>query len=211
VLRFGFLIATPSTNSTHFLYCPRIRRLPRSSGFRRCQSTPLKDTYIFRTPYSPPYRLEPVPVFRDGYLESEQFSFPDFFSFNLFFPLFFLATQPKKTKPKTTKKGGGRGVCSVHFSSILFIFKVRLGPGPCSRFKVPVSYSPPSVDGYTQTPSHYHPCSTVRVQITPSGRVIPLFPDYLHAEVGDAGNLSLPVCIFFFPKKGGGRGKKGGK
>jgi len=41
---------------------------------------------------------------------------------------------------------------------------------------------------YTQTPSHYHLCSTV----TPSGRVISLFlRDYLrlHAKVSDGGDF----------------------
>ena len=49
------------------------------------------------------------------------------------------------------------------------------------------------VGAYTRTPSHYHMCSTVRAQISPSGRVIPKFPNYLHAEVSDGGDLFLPI------------------
>jgi len=59
--------------------------------------------------------------------------------------------------------------------------QVRFGPEPSNRFKFLVPYSPPGVG----------PCSTVRVQITPYGQVMPLLPHYLLAEVRDGQELSL--------------------
>jgi len=79
----------------------------------------------------------------------------------------------------------------VQFNHIYF--QVRLGPGFLRYLKVPIPYSPPSVKAYTWTPSHYHPCLTVRAKITPSCRVNPSVLNYLHAEVSDGQDFSLPI------------------
>jgi len=81
---------------------------------------------------------------------------------------------------------------SVEFN--LIYFKVHLGPEPMRAWIVPVPYSPPSVGANTRTSSHYNPSSIVRAHITPCGRVIPLFPKYLLAEVSD-GRDGLETCL----------------
>jgi len=74
------------------------------------------------------------------------------------------------------------------FRSISSIVSGRQGP-----LNVPVPYPLPNEEGYTRTTSHYHPWSTVRAQITPSGWVIPTLPDCLQVEVGDGEDLSVPT------------------
>ena len=58
---------------------------------------------------------------------------------------------------------------------------------------MPVPYSPPSVESYTQTPSHDHSYSAVGAQITSlklGDLVVPKLPR-LQADVSDWGDWSL--------------------
>jgi len=81
---------------------------------------------------------------------------------------------------------GQRGRCS-------FQSHLCLSPIGAWTLQMPVPYSPPSVESYTQTPSHDHSYSAVGAQITSlrlGDLVVPKLPR-LHADVSDWGDLSL--------------------
>jgi len=70
---------------------------------------------------------------------------------------------------------------TLHFASLQSHLSLSpIGARSLKLFKVPVIDAPPSVDSYTQILSHYHPCSTVRAQITPCGRMMALLAHYVH-------------------------------